>query len=53
MFDVEDEEVFIKGDYDRLKQVFINLIKNSMESIPKDRIGIIKLRMIKKRKILK
>ena len=50
MFDVEDEEVFIKGDYDRLKQVFINLIKNSMESIPKDRIGIIKLRMIKKRK---
>ena len=46
----EDEEVFIKGDYDRLKQVFINLIKNSMESIPKDRIGIIKLRMIKKRK---
>lgn len=29
----EDEEVYIMGNYDRLKQVFINLLKNSYESI--------------------
>lgn len=27
------EELFMVGDYDRLKQVFINIIKNSIESI--------------------
>ncbi|MBO8156382.1 MAG: HAMP domain-containing histidine kinase [Bacillaceae bacterium] len=31
------EEVFIKADEDRLRQVFINLIKNSIEAIPDDR----------------
>ena len=28
-----DNEIYIDGDYDRLKQVLINLIKNSMEAI--------------------
>lgn len=28
-----DDEIYIEGDYKRLKQVFINLIKNSMEAI--------------------
>lgn len=27
-----DDEIYINGDYDRLKQVFINLIKNGIES---------------------
>lgn len=36
------DEVYIEGDYSRLKQVFINMIKNSMEAIEKEgRIEII------------
>ena len=33
-----DEEVFLNGDYNRLSQVFINIIKNSIESI-ENKIG--------------
>jgi two-component system sporulation sensor kinase B len=43
-YDVFDDEVYLLGDYDRLKQVFINLIKNAIESIPKGRKGVIELR---------
>lgn len=32
-YNIGDDEVYIEGDYDKLGQVFINLIKNSMESI--------------------
>ena len=28
-----DEEVYIEGDYNRLRQVFLNIIKNSMEAL--------------------
>ncbi len=40
-----DDEVYINGDYKRLKQVFLNLIKNSMEAIKEKNIsnGIINI----------
>ena len=34
-----DDDIYIKADYNRLTQVFINLIKNSVEAIPNDRNG--------------
>ena len=36
-----EEEIFVEGDYNRLNQVFINIIKNSIEAI-NDK-GVIKL----------
>lgn len=39
-----DDEVYINGDYQRLSQVLINIIKNSIEAIDKKNKGIIKIR---------
>lgn len=39
------DEIYINGDYERLKQVFINIIKNSIEAIDND--GIIDLNIVK------
>ena len=34
--EIPDDEIYINGDYNRLKQVFINLFKNSLESKRKE-----------------
>lgn len=41
--EIFDYEVYLNADYDRLKQVFFNIIKNAVEAIPKDRKGVIQL----------
>ncbi len=38
-YDNKYDEIYMNGDYERLKQVFVNIIKNSIESI--DNFGII------------
>ena len=45
------EEIYLFGDYGRLKQVFVNVIKNSIESIKKD--GIIDVDVLVVGKVLK
>lgn len=38
-----DDDIYINADYNRLTQVFINLLKNSIEAIPKDKKGSINI----------
>lgn len=42
------EDVYINGDYSRLKQVFVNILKNSCEAIDKE--GVIDINVCKKKK---
>lgn len=35
--EIIDEEIYIEGDYNRLSQVFINIIKNSIEAIDENK----------------
>ena len=41
--DIVDDEIFINGDYNRLSQVLINILKNSIEAIPEDSKGKISI----------
>ena len=41
-----DDEIYINADYNRLTQVFINLLKNSVEAIPKTKKGKIEVKEI-------
>lgn len=43
--DIGDDELYINGDYERLKQVFINIIKNSVEAMESKSGGYIKVSM--------
>lgn len=47
-----DDEIYIMGDYKRLSQVFINLIKNSIEAIPETKEGLIIIKNSIKNNIL-
>lgn len=38
-----DDEIFVNGDYNRLSQVLVNLIKNSIEAVPKGKYGKISI----------
>ena len=38
-----DDEIYINGDYNRLSQVLINIIKNSIEAIPEEHKGKINI----------
>ncbi len=42
-FNILDEEIIILGDYNKLKQVFVNVLKNSIEAIADKKGGYIKL----------
>lgn len=42
-YDNKYEDIYLIGDFNRLKQVFVNVIKNSIESIDKN--GIIDIRV--------
>lgn len=45
--DITDEEIYVIGDYNRLVQVFINIIKNAIESIELDGCLHIKTKVVK------
>jgi len=36
LVDINDDELFINGDYNRLSQVLINILKNSLEAKPRE-----------------
>lgn len=46
-FDYDEEEVIILGDYNKLRQVLINLIKNSIEARKSNEILNIKIKLYK------
>ena len=51
-YDILDEEVFINGDYNRLKQVLINVIKNAKESIPNEGVVTLRAKKVKNEYII-
>lgn len=42
--DIPEKEIYIKGDYNKLKQVFVNVIKNSIEAM-EDKKGFVKTKL--------
>ena len=46
IYENEFEDIYVNGDFNRLKQVFVNIIKNSIESINDSGIIEIRVKMI-------
>jgi two-component system, NtrC family, nitrogen regulation sensor histidine kinase NtrY len=46
-YQVSDNEIFVVADPEQMVQVFNNLLKNAIQSIPNDREGIIQVRLNK------
>lgn len=47
---IDDEELYLNADYNRLSQVFINVIKNSIESFDETKESKIEIRVYEKSK---
>ena len=51
-YENEYEDIYVWGDFNRLKQVFVNIIKNSIESITSSGIISIKVKVVDKQVII-
>ena len=51
-YNISDDEVYINGDYNRLKQVLINVIKNAKEAIGENGIVSLKTKTFKNKYII-
>lgn len=51
--DIPDDEIYIYGDYNRLNQVFLNIIKNSIEAIDYDKKSFIRVSVAVLDKVVK
>ena len=51
-YDNEYEDIYVWGDFNRLKQVFVNIIKNSIESITSSGIINIRVKVISKQVVI-
>jgi len=52
-FELLDDEIYINGDYNRLNQVLVNIIKNSIEAIDLNKNSYIKIYMEQREKEVK
>lgn len=50
-FKISEEEVYLDGDYNRLSQVIVNLLKNSVESMEEGGTLFVKSKKVGKKKI--
>ena len=52
-FDTIDDEIYIFGDYNRLMQVLINMVKNSIEALDGKEKGLVTMKMEKETDMIK